>query len=119
MKIFWRFNFIIHVISGFFIFIVTIVLSIMGIKEVGWAIMDCAHCALGLIVLLTVSFIVFGGMLSKYMLKNVNWRTQLILKIKLIHGVRITIPFNSLILVGWSFITFAFSSDNLVRYKRS
>jgi hypothetical protein len=90
MKIFWRFSFIIHLFAGLFMFFTTLVMAILGIKNLGWVILlDNVHCILGLVILIVVSFIVFGGIFSKYMLNCVKWRTRLTLNIKQIHAVSI------------------------------
>jgi hypothetical protein len=44
---------------------------------------------MGFIVLIVISFIVFGGILAKYLLNYVNWKTKLTLNVKFIHAVRI------------------------------
>ena len=89
-KFYWRYNFIIHLISGLYILIITIILSLFLIRELDWEIINLTHNAIGFLILLVVGIIVIVGLITKYLMSNAH-KSKLMLKVKYAHRVIILI----------------------------
>ncbi len=75
MKVFWKFNRLLHALSGILMLIITLTMGILGIQHsynqilVGW------HYIMGFIVLCLVSLIVIGGIMNSVILNTLRWKT--------------------------------------------
>jgi hypothetical protein len=85
LKIFWKVNRLIHVFSGFSIFIITMVMGLLAIKRGNWEIEKGWHTLMGFTILCAVGLVIIGGLIVGGMLYFTRWNTSLILKIKLGH----------------------------------
>lgn len=74
-------------VAGFIILIVTIVMSIVGLNTHTSKHGTCIHCGLGVIVMIAVGVICLSGIIAKYMLNYVEWRTRITLAFKFLHAV--------------------------------
>ena len=75
LKVFWRSYMWIHRITGFIILIITIVLSIFGIKICTWKLNRTPHDILGLAVFFIMTFVTLFGVFLKNRLDAMRWRT--------------------------------------------
>lgn len=64
LKVFWRVNRIIHVISGFSILIITLVMGLLAMKRGNWEIEKLWHTVMGFAILLAVVIVVIGGLIA-------------------------------------------------------
>lgn len=85
LKPFWQVNKLFHALSGSAMLILTFVFGILAIKNLGWHMVFDFHNLMGLAVIFVVGFIVLGGFAITYMQLNIEWRTVLMLKAKLVH----------------------------------
>ena len=80
-KVYWKYNFIIHLISGLYILIITIILGLYLIRELDWKVVNLVHNAIGFLMLLVVGILVIIGLIAKYLMLNAHTS-------KLMHRVR-------------------------------
>lgn len=98
MKVYWSVQTYIHIISGWYICIMTYIVVFLSIRKNAWIVDgNEAHQVLGLILLGVVLFIVLAGLYTRTRLKNQKWRTHQLLIFKRIHGVTMNISFHTLI----------------------
>lgn len=87
LKRFWRVHLWIHGIVGFLILACTLTMGLLVIKNLNWQISSLAHTVMGLVLLCTVGFIAIGGLLSRYLMVTLKWKTKFILLTKLGHKI--------------------------------
>ena len=85
LKVFWKFNRIVHIVSGTSIFIITMVMGLLAMKTSSWEIEKAWHTMMGFIILCAVGLVMLGGFFVGGMLYCSRWNTALVLKIKLGH----------------------------------
>lgn len=80
----------VHRISGTTVLVLTIVLSLYGIRGHGWIIYltkSDPHHFFGLLIFFAVTFIVAGGIVLRSRMERAQWNTEGILKMKQGHKV--------------------------------
>lgn len=87
LKVFWKFNKLLHVFSGVTIFIITMTMGLLAMKKGNWLIEISWHTIMGFGILVAVGLIMIGGFLSAILMNTMRWNTALLLKIKLGHRV--------------------------------
>ena len=84
----WKSHMWIHIISGLFVTAVTITFALWALKKCEWYfIKDNPHAWAGVITLSCVAIISMGGIVTRYMLRNLSWNTKLALMVKKIHKI--------------------------------
>ena len=73
--------------------VITIVMAIYGIGNNDWKLTGSAHHVLGLIILFTIFFQTVGGVFTRSRMNRLNWRNALMLKVKIVHRVKIYLKF--------------------------
>lgn len=68
LKVYWKFNKLIHVISGTAILAITLTMGFLAIKKGDWEIEINWHSIMGIIVMGCVSAIVLGGFFAAIMM---------------------------------------------------
>ncbi len=74
-----------HRISGFLIFLATLVIALLTFNRNNWKLDDGLHPALGLTVVCCVSALTIGGIVARMLLEKTTWNTQLAVRIKMGH----------------------------------
>lgn len=87
LKVYYRFYFWIHAISGTCILILTFVLGLIAMKEVGWVIDNYPHTYMGFIMLVLVGLLVIGGYFTRFTMLMFKWKTKKMLQGKMMHKV--------------------------------
>eukprot|EP00347_Sterkiella_histriomuscorum_P018114 403346733 len=85
LKVFWKVHLWVHRLAGTAILVITIVMSIIGIKRMDWKLKDEPHFILGLIVFFGITFLSVGGIITKSTMNRLKWKTHTILTLKFIH----------------------------------
>jgi hypothetical protein len=75
MKVFWKVHMWIHRVSGFLIFVLTIIFASIIIKDKGGEIEDNPHSIIGLVILAVVIFIIIIGIFTKKRMETMKWNT--------------------------------------------
>jgi hypothetical protein len=84
---YWRASMWIHRITGLIIWLTTVSFALYVIIKNNWVIQNDFHPILGVITLVLVTLLSFGGALSKWMLENSRWNTKKSIMIKRGHGI--------------------------------
>lgn len=79
MKSQWRWHLLMHRITGTLIFLSTLTLGILTIKESGWKVYPAVHNIIGVIVMSIVTLITLGGVYTRSRMVRVRWNTKMIL----------------------------------------
>jgi hypothetical protein len=89
LKPFWRVRMWLHRIFGTIILILTIAMSILGIKQNNWTQSGkSGHSTIGLIVFFATFLVAVGGVAARSVTRRKVWRTRFIHKCQGIHKVR-------------------------------
>lgn len=74
-----------HRISGFLIFLATLVIALLTFNKNNWELDGGLHPTLGLIVVCCVSALTIGGIVARMLLEKTTWNTLLPVRIKTGH----------------------------------
>ena len=78
----------VHRVVGLAIFVLTIALSLVGMRMRNWELGGDAHYVLGLIIFFSILLLVLGGVMTRSRMNRLKWKTHVILKFKLFHKVK-------------------------------
>ncbi|CDW80902.1 cytochrome b5-like heme steroid binding domain containing protein [Stylonychia lemnae] len=86
LKIYWKINMWIHRIVGTLIFILTVIMSIIGLRNHKYIFFgQYVHHILGFIVFFGITLLVAGGIITRSRMVRLRWKTSTILIFKNIH----------------------------------
>lgn len=75
----------IHRIAGSIIVILTFILSLVVFGKVKWRMQDSIHAVVGLVILIASGILGLGGYLTRYLMNNLKWKTNILLWIRFSH----------------------------------
>ena len=82
---YWHLSFFLHMFLGYFIILVTIAFSIVGIWKLQWMLVADFHNILGLIVFFGSVMLGVSGQIARYYNLEVRWQTKLSMRMAFIH----------------------------------
>lgn len=85
LKVYWKCSMLLHRISGVFIVVMTIALSIVAFKAASWQLQSGIHVVLGAIALFVCGLLAIGGFVARWAMESVKWNTQRMLWIRFAH----------------------------------
>jgi hypothetical protein len=87
LKVFYRVHIWIHILGGAIILIVTLVLGGIAIEEVGKIDTGYLHPIIGFIIFILSIIITTGGLIAKYTMVTLKWKSKVLLVNKMGHKV--------------------------------
>ena len=77
----------IHRLSGIAILGISLGSGLYIVKETAWEIKWQLHTMMGTIAMIAVGFVAIAGLFVKFLMERLRWKTNILLKLKLGHGV--------------------------------
>ena len=87
-KVFWKINMWVHRIVGTSILVLTIIMSIIGLRNMKYEFSgEVGHYVIGWIIFFGIAFLAGGGIITRSRMNRLKWKTHVILSFKFVHKV--------------------------------